>query len=336
MSKVTKWVRGDGVALVDGPALAKIPTEHNLGIGIEPSPCADPSVEVQFRWLSLLSIRWSEAIFLAVERGVYSGSGMANDGGFQLRLERVARHPQSVDHVHVSGRVVDPPAGVLSEDVQDQQFVTPVVPRDHCSPICGAPLKAVRPVRPIVDSIRSVGIGSSALPTSPTLIGDAHFAQWVLQSGSDNFGRIACCEDLLSLVPGMEVTIVVINVWTCHIGIPPLVGHDSRTLAVNNNCSSSAGNKRCLQPRNFVRRPNLRRFSIEGFGCLGITSLGVEVVVNDDWCGSNTFLTPPGLPAAPYWGPPILAITRPYVSFAVNRLAQNLWPSPTEKSLASL
>nr|GLL25283.1 uncharacterized protein LOC109171091 [Ipomoea trifida] len=45
----------------------------------------------QFRWLSLLSIRWSEAIFSAVERGVYSGSGMADDGGFQLRLERVAR-----------------------------------------------------------------------------------------------------------------------------------------------------------------------------------------------------------------------------------------------------
>nr|GMC82666.1 hypothetical protein Iba_chr04bCG15530 [Ipomoea batatas] len=91
MSKVTKWVRGDGVALVDGPALAKIPTELDLGIGIEPSPCADPSVEVQFRWLSLLSIRWSEAIFSAVERGVYSGAGMADDGGFQLRLERVAR-----------------------------------------------------------------------------------------------------------------------------------------------------------------------------------------------------------------------------------------------------
>nr|GMC84716.1 uncharacterized protein LOC109189836 [Ipomoea batatas] len=134
-------------------------------------------------------------------------------------------HPQSVDHVHVSGRVVDPPAGVLSEDVQDQQFVTPVevVPRDHCSPICGAPLKAVRPVHPIVDSIRSVGIGSTALSTSPTLIGDAHFAQWVLQSGSDNFGWIACCEDLLSLVPGMEVTIAVINVWTC------ILNHRERT-----------------------------------------------------------------------------------------------------------
>nr|GLL25284.1 uncharacterized protein LOC109189836 [Ipomoea trifida] len=132
----------------------------------------------------------------------------------------LVKHPQSVDHVHVSGRVVDPPAGVLSEDVQDQQFV---VPRDHCSPICGAPLKAVRPVRPIVDSIRSVGIGSSALPTSPTLIGDAHFAKWVLQSGSDNFGWIACCEDLLSLVPGMEVTIAVINVWTC------ILNHRERT-----------------------------------------------------------------------------------------------------------
>nr|GMC89390.1 uncharacterized protein LOC109189836 [Ipomoea batatas] len=109
-------------------------------------------------------------------------------GEYRADIVVPEKHPQSVDHVHVSGRVVDPPAGVLSEDVQDQQFVTPVevAPRDHCSPICGAPLKAVRPVRPVVDSIRSVGIGSSALPTSPTLIGDAHFAQWVLQSGSDN------------------------------------------------------------------------------------------------------------------------------------------------------
>nr|GMD37742.1 hypothetical protein Iba_chr09eCG12300 [Ipomoea batatas] len=46
MSEVTKWGRGDGVALVEHPALAKILVELNLGISIEPSPRTDPSVEV--------------------------------------------------------------------------------------------------------------------------------------------------------------------------------------------------------------------------------------------------------------------------------------------------
>nr|GMD93414.1 uncharacterized protein LOC109189836 [Ipomoea batatas] len=92
----------------------------------------------------------------------------------------IGRHVQSVDPVNVSGRVV-------SDNAEAQDFVTTVevVHRDTPSPDCGAPLKAVRPVRPVVDSIRPAAVGSDHVHSSHTLLDDAHFANWVLQAGSD-------------------------------------------------------------------------------------------------------------------------------------------------------
>nr|GMD72456.1 hypothetical protein Iba_chr12fCG8780 [Ipomoea batatas] len=54
-------------------------------------------------------------------------------------------HGKSVDHVLDSERVVAPPGAGLSENVEDQAFVTPaeVVPRVDSPSACVAPLKAV-------------------------------------------------------------------------------------------------------------------------------------------------------------------------------------------------
>nr|GMD01987.1 Peptidase C48, SUMO/Sentrin/Ubl1 [Ipomoea batatas] len=95
--------------------------------------------------------------------------------------------------------------------------------RGDCSPDCGAPLKAVRPVRPALVPVRSVGIGSSSPSTSAAVLDDSHFAKWVIEFGGDALdevlfsysGRIARRVDLRSLAPGVEVTVAVINVWSC-------------------------------------------------------------------------------------------------------------------------
>nr|GMC75405.1 putative ulp1 protease family, C-terminal catalytic domain-containing protein [Ipomoea batatas] len=106
----------------------------------------------------------------------------------------VSGYGASVDPALDSERVVPPRGDGLSASAEDEDeaFVTPAEDGGHgdCSPDCGAPLKAVRPVRPALVPVRDE----------------------VLFSYS---GRIARRVDLRSLAPGVEVTVAVINVWSC-------------------------------------------------------------------------------------------------------------------------
>nr|GME19813.1 uncharacterized protein LOC109189836 [Ipomoea batatas] len=139
----------------------------------------------------------------------------------------ILNHDQSVDPALDSKRVVPPRGDGLSASAEDEDeaFVTLAEDggRGDCSPDCGAPLKAVRPVRPALVPVRSVGIGSSSPPTSAAVLDDSHFAKWVIEFGGDALdevlfsysGRIARRVDLRSLAPGVEVTVAEINVWSC-------------------------------------------------------------------------------------------------------------------------
>nr|GMD80998.1 uncharacterized protein LOC109189836 [Ipomoea batatas] len=139
----------------------------------------------------------------------------------------ILNHDQSVDPALDSERVVPPRGDGLSASAEDEDeaFVTPAEDggRGDCSPDCGAPLKAVRPVRPALVPVRSVGIGSSSPSTSAAVLDDSHFAKWVIEFGGDALdevlfsysGRIARRVDLRSLAPGVVVTVAVINVWSC-------------------------------------------------------------------------------------------------------------------------
>nr|GMD89605.1 uncharacterized protein LOC109189836 [Ipomoea batatas] len=111
----------------------------------------------------------------------------------------------------------------MADAVHDGSFVTPGVSRVDGTPLCVAPLKANRPVRPTLDSIRHVGIGPS-VPLPPSgFLDDVQLSKWVLEcdtvdKNEELFsynGCIARRDDLCSLAPGKLVMVGVIEAWSC-------------------------------------------------------------------------------------------------------------------------
>nr|GMD36800.1 ulp1 protease family, C-terminal catalytic domain-containing protein [Ipomoea batatas] len=105
----------------------------------------------------------------------------------------------------------------IADIAHDGSFITPVegVSRVVGTPICAAPLKANRPIRPAPDSIRHVGIGSTVpLPPSDVL-DDVQLSKWVIDCDTVDKNEelflynkcIARRDDLCSLAPGELVTV---------------------------------------------------------------------------------------------------------------------------------
>ncbi|XP_019196010.1 PREDICTED: uncharacterized protein LOC109189836 [Ipomoea nil] len=104
-------------------------------------------------------------------------------------------------------------------------FDTPaeqVVPCRDSSPVCVAPLKAVRPVRPVPDSIRAADLyGDVPLP-SVDVVDDGVISKWVLECGNDALhevlfshgGCVVRRGDLRSLAPGSAVSVAVLDAWS--------------------------------------------------------------------------------------------------------------------------
>nr|GME03132.1 uncharacterized protein LOC109189836 [Ipomoea batatas] len=134
--------------------------------------------------------------------------------------------------------------GAVSGVVDTQVLVTPseVVPRVGSSSICHAPRKSNRPARIVSGSVSHAvscksngpahtvtglvshgGVHSVAPVHSVNLLDDVNFSKWVLEYGSDDLreflfsysGQTVSRVDIRCLAPGAQVSVGVINAWSC-------------------------------------------------------------------------------------------------------------------------
>nr|GMC88985.1 uncharacterized protein LOC109168900 [Ipomoea batatas] len=134
----------------------------------------------------------------------------------------------------VSGTEVELEGTAVAPD-EVTPFVEPadqVIGDDRCrsdGAVCGAPLKTVRAARPPPDAVRGIGpLGEKSDGTSDLAVGslpdspdEAVIVNWLLAGGADNMEEVVFCigsrlarwDDLLTLVPGSEVGVAVIDAW---------------------------------------------------------------------------------------------------------------------------
>nr|GMD43936.1 uncharacterized protein LOC109168900 [Ipomoea batatas] len=134
----------------------------------------------------------------------------------------------------VSGTEVELEGTAVAPD-EVTPFVEPadqVIGDDRCrsdGAVCGAPLKTVRAARPPPDAVRGIGpLGEKSDGTSDLAVGslpdspdEAVIVNWLLAGGADYMEEVVFCigsrlarwDDLLTLVPGSEVGVAVIDAW---------------------------------------------------------------------------------------------------------------------------